>query len=53
MMSAMDTGFDVHLNLDDAASGEQPIAVPDTVTFKNPFFTFTDGSESPDGFWEL
>ena len=42
-MSAMDTGFDVHLNLDDAASGEQPIAVPDTVTFKNPFFTFTDG----------
>lgn len=43
MMSAMDTGFDIPSNLDETAFDEKCAAVPETVAFKNPFFTFTDG----------
>lgn len=43
MTEEMDTGLDPLADLDEASSGENQKPLPETVSFNNPFFTFTDG----------
>lgn len=39
----MDTGLETLTESDDSTSGTSDMPVPETVEFKNPFFTFTEG----------
>lgn len=43
MVGEMDTGFDIPQDIDDSQSEVTTVPTPDSVEFKNPFFTFTEG----------